>query len=110
MDLPSGVVIAFAGSQDRIPTDWHHCDGTELDAREHTSLFNAIGTMYGGNGNPKFNLPDYQGYFLRAANTSRPDGPDYGRSVGTPPQRRCNSETSAHLRRGPHNGSGRGGL
>lgn len=80
----SGAVIAFAGRQDKIPDGWHECNGASLDRNEYQSLFNAIGTLYGGDGNPKFNLPDYRGYFLRAANANRADAPDCGRGIGTP--------------------------
>ena len=44
-----------------IPQYWHICDGSQLQANQYQALFAVIGTTYGGNGNPYFNLPDLRG-------------------------------------------------
>lgn len=73
--LPLGSIIAFAGKLAHVPdppqheTDveplgWLKCDGRELFVVEYPDLFETIGYLYGGSGD-KFNIPDYQGYFLR---------------------------------------------
>ncbi len=79
--LPSGIVVAFAGDFPKIPQGWHECDGSELDRNSYAQLFDAIGTRYGGDGNPIFRLPDYRGYFLRALTSDDmrdPDAPNRG--------------------------------
>jgi microcystin-dependent protein len=43
------------------PVDWHFCDGTLLAISQNPTLFNLIGTTYGGNGQATFGLPDLRG-------------------------------------------------
>ena len=62
---PIGTIAAFAGQLDRIPRGWMSCDGSPLDKNKEPQLYNAIGTAWGGNGNPMFRLPDLRGRFLR---------------------------------------------
>ena len=40
------------------PTGWLACDGAAVSKVTYPALFAAIGTTFGGNGNPNFNLPD----------------------------------------------------
>ena len=49
------------------PTGWLLCDGSSLYKNDYPDLYTAIGTTYGGNGNPNFNLPDLRGIFPRGA-------------------------------------------
>jgi microcystin-dependent protein len=49
----------FAGSF--APAGWQFCDGRVLPISENETLFNLIGTTYGGNGEETFNLPNLQG-------------------------------------------------
>jgi microcystin-dependent protein len=72
----AGTIIAWAGPMKNIPNGWLLCDGREMSTRENMVLFNAIGTRYGGNGSPKYNLPDFQGYFLRGVDNGRGVDPD----------------------------------
>jgi microcystin-dependent protein len=44
-----------------IPNGWAKCDGQLLTIAEHQTLFNLIGTTYGGNGTTTFALPNLQG-------------------------------------------------
>jgi microcystin-dependent protein len=43
------------------PTGWALCDGQLLPISQNTALFSLLGTMYGGNGQSTFALPDLQG-------------------------------------------------
>ncbi|PTX62354.1 microcystin-dependent protein [Kordia periserrulae] len=44
-----------------VPNGWAKCDGQLLNISEHTTLFNLIGTIYGGDGTTTFALPNLQG-------------------------------------------------
>ncbi len=78
--FPLGVIMAFAGPMTTPfqnnkdvnnsgvwlrPGGWLLCDGTELNIVEYFDLFLVLGTIYGGDGQQTFKLPDYRGYFLR---------------------------------------------
>jgi len=43
------------------PVGWATCNGAVHSIAENSTLFNLIGTTYGGNGQTTFNLPDLQG-------------------------------------------------
>jgi len=68
--VPSSTVLAegpylseiklFAG--DFHPAGWRFCEGQELSISQYPTLFQLLGTTYGGNGVTSFKLPD-----LRAA-------------------------------------------
>ncbi len=54
-----GQIIMFAGNF--APVDWAFCDGTLLPISEYETLYNLIGTTYGGDGVNTFALPDLRG-------------------------------------------------
>jgi microcystin-dependent protein len=54
-----GEIITFGGSF--APAGWQICAGQVLPISENDTLFNLIGTTYGGDGQETFNLPDLQG-------------------------------------------------
>jgi microcystin-dependent protein len=54
-----GEIDMFAGNF--APDGWMFCDGQPLSISQYSTLFNLIGTTYGGNGTTTFNLPDLQG-------------------------------------------------
>ncbi|MEX0781292.1 MAG: tail fiber protein [Dehalococcoidia bacterium] len=54
-----GEIRLFAGNF--APAGWAFCDGTTLPISENETLFNLIGTTYGGDGGTTFNLPDLRG-------------------------------------------------
>jgi microcystin-dependent protein len=54
-----GEIRMFAGNF--APAGWMFCDGTQLPIAEFDTLFNLIGTTYGGDGQETFNLPDLRG-------------------------------------------------
>jgi microcystin-dependent protein len=43
------------------PLDWMLCQGQVLAISEYTTIFQLVGTTYGGNGQTTFNLPDLRG-------------------------------------------------
>lgn len=71
--VPAGTIIAFGGSVSQIPTGYYLCDGSSKDKNAESDLFDAIGTSWGGDANPNFNLPDLRGVFLRGVNLTRMD-------------------------------------
>lgn len=54
-----GEIRMFAGSF--APAGWMFCDGQLLPISENDTLFNLIGTTFGGDGQETFALPDLQG-------------------------------------------------
>ena len=60
MDQPFvGAIFAHAGSF--APYGWRLCQGQTLPIAENDALFSLIGTIYGGDGQTTFNLPDLRG-------------------------------------------------
>jgi microcystin-dependent protein len=43
------------------PAGWMFCEGQQLPISENETLFQLIGTTYGGDGQETFNLPDLRG-------------------------------------------------
>ena len=56
-----GEIRMFGGNF--APAGWMFCSGQTLPISEYDTLFNLIGTTYGGDGQSTFNLPDLQGRF-----------------------------------------------
>ena len=54
-----GELRLFAGNF--APAGWMFCDGQLLPIAENETLFNLIGTTYGGDGQNTFALPDLRG-------------------------------------------------
>ena len=54
-----GEIRMFGGSF--APAGWMFCDGQTIPISENDTLFNLIGTTYGGDGQETFALPDLQG-------------------------------------------------
>jgi len=54
-----GEIIIFGGSF--APAGWMFCEGQLLQIAEYDTLFNLIGTTYGGDGQNTFQLPDLRG-------------------------------------------------
>ncbi len=64
-----GSIVAFAGPVENIPANWLLCDGRFFSKLIFPDLFAAIGTNWGGDGDPFFLLPDLRGQFLRGVDT-----------------------------------------
>jgi microcystin-dependent protein len=54
-----GEIRMFAGNF--APAGWNNCDGQLLAISQYETLFNLIGTTYGGDGQTTFALPDLRG-------------------------------------------------
>ncbi|MFX3634803.1 MAG: phage tail protein [Candidatus Pristimantibacillus sp.] len=54
-----GEIRIFAGNF--APVGWMFCEGQAMPISENSTLFNLIGTTYGGDGQSTFNLPDLRG-------------------------------------------------
>ena len=54
-----GEIRMFGGNF--APAGWAFCDGSILSIAENDTLFNLIGTTYGGDGQNTFALPDLRG-------------------------------------------------
>lgn len=54
-----GEIRLFAGNF--APLGWRFCDGSLIAISENDTLYNLIGTTYGGDGQSTFALPDLRG-------------------------------------------------
>jgi microcystin-dependent protein len=54
-----GEIRIFAGNF--APAGWMFCEGQQLAISENETLFQLVGTTYGGDGQENFNLPDLRG-------------------------------------------------
>ena len=54
-----GEIRMFGGNF--APAGWAFCNGATMPISENDTLFNLIGTTYGGDGQETFNLPDLAG-------------------------------------------------
>src|SRR5207302_10376077 len=54
-----GEIRMFGGNF--APAGWMFCDGSQLPISENETLFQLIGTTYGGDGQSTFALPDLRG-------------------------------------------------
>src|SRR5205814_7969235 len=70
-----GEIRIFAGNF--APAGWMFCEGQLLPISEHETLFQLIGTTYGGDGQPTFNLPDLRGRIPLHQGTSSSSGTTY---------------------------------
>lgn len=59
MNCYVGQIKMFAGNF--APEGWMFCSGQLLSIAEYETLFNLIGTTYGGDGESTFALPDLRG-------------------------------------------------
>jgi microcystin-dependent protein len=69
-----GEIRMFAGNF--APNGWMFCDGQLLPISENETLFQLIGTMYGGDGESTFQLPNLQSRIPLHFGTG-PDGVTY---------------------------------
>lgn len=59
MDAFIGMIMPFAGNF--APRGWALCNGQALSIVQNTALYSIIGTVYGGDGQSTFNLPNLNG-------------------------------------------------
>ena len=60
------------------PVGWKYCDGELLQIRENQALFSLLGTMYGGDGQNNFKLPNLNNKMILGATTS------FGENISIP--------------------------
>lgn len=60
------------------PRGWAFCDGQLMSIAENEALFALIGTIYGGNGQTNFGLPDLRGRVVQHQNQSFQIGESFG--------------------------------
>jgi microcystin-dependent protein len=90
-----GEIRMFAGSF--APANWMLCNGASLSISENETLFQLIGTMYGGDGESNFNLPNMQSRIpIHMGNG--PDGANYpiSQMAGTESETLSTSQIAAH--------------
>jgi microcystin-dependent protein len=54
-----GTIVQFAGNF--APKGWLFCEGQLLSISQNAALFSILGTIYGGDGQTTFALPDLRG-------------------------------------------------
>lgn len=54
-----GQIMMFAGNF--APAGWAQCDGQLLAINQNAAMFSILGTMFGGDGETTFGLPDLRG-------------------------------------------------
>lgn len=90
-----GEIRIFAGNF--APIGWLFCDGSLLPISEYETLFQLIGTTYGGDGQSTFRLPDLRGrvpiHFGQAGGLSNRQ---IGESGGTPEVTLTSAQLPAH--------------
>ncbi|KJH80208.1 MULTISPECIES: phage tail protein [Pseudomonadaceae] len=59
MEVFIGTIQPFAFNF--APRGWALCNGQTMSIAQNTAMFSLLGTIYGGNGQTTFNLPDLQG-------------------------------------------------
>jgi microcystin-dependent protein len=69
MDEFIGIVKLFAGNF--APKGWALCNGQLLSISQNTALFSILGTVYGGDGQTTFALPNLQGTTALGVGTDR---------------------------------------
>ena len=74
------------------PHGWALCDGQTLAINQNQALFSLLGTMYGGNGQTNFQLPNAQGRVLAHPGS----GLIQGQAVGEPTVTLNTSQLPAH--------------
>lgn len=77
-----GEIRMFGGNF--APAGWAFCEGQSMPISENETLFNLIGTTYGGDGQSTFDLPNLASRVPIHAGTG-PDGTTYqlGEAAGT---------------------------
>jgi len=81
-DAP-GTVKMWAGLIAKIPNEYRLCNGDILSKLDYPELFDTIGTVFGGSGNPnEFALPDLRGRFIAGYDNADNDYKSIGNAGG----------------------------
>jgi microcystin-dependent protein len=76
-----GEIRMFAGSF--APAGWEFCSGQPMPISENETLFQLIGTTYGGDGESTFNLPNLQSRVALHMGSGSGSTYQIGESAGT---------------------------
>src|SRR5689334_20804126 len=76
-----GEIRMFAGNFN--PNGWAFCDGQLLPISENQVLFQLLGTLYGGDGESTFALPNLQGRLPLHVGTNAGQSFVQGETAGT---------------------------
>jgi microcystin-dependent protein len=69
--IPAGTIQMSVTNTTNPPSGWLYCRGQEVSRTTYNRLFTAIGTTFGiGDGTTTFNIPNFQGAFLRGLNVT----------------------------------------
>ncbi len=90
--VPPGTVMPYAGGggapdgngRRAAPPGWVWCDGASYNGAEQPTLFAAIGTTWGSDGEGSFKVPDLRGQFLRGADAENALGTAQGWTTAMP--------------------------
>ena len=82
------------------PQGWAQCNGALLPIPQNTALFSLLGTIYGGDGETTFAIPDLRGRAPISAGTGPGLTP---RSLGQRPGSEAESLSEAHIPAHTHN-------
>jgi microcystin-dependent protein len=90
-----GEIRMFAGNY--APNGWMFCEGQQIPITDYETLFNLIGTTYGGDGQSTFALPDLRGRLPLHSGTGS-SGTNYGvgESIGSETVTLTSSQLPAH--------------
>jgi microcystin-dependent protein len=83
MDQPFiGTIWLFAGNF--APSGWAFCNGQTLPIQQYQALYTILGTVYGGDGQTTFGLPDLRGRVPIGAGPLQGNGTNYvqGQKIG----------------------------
>lgn len=90
-----GEIRMFAGNF--APLGWMFCEGQLLPISENDTLFNLIGTTYGGDGQSDFALPDLRGSVpIHVGTGSSGTAYSVGQRVGSEAVTLVNNHIPAH--------------
>lgn len=75
--LPAGIILAFGGDIDSVPSGFLPCTGAIVSKNEYPELYRRIKNYYGHGDDPTtFKLPDLRGMFLRGVSGDSGNDPD----------------------------------
>jgi microcystin-dependent protein len=77
-----GEIRMFGGPF--APVGWAYCDGSLLQVAEYEALFTVLGTVYGGDGQRTFGVPDLRGRLVLHQGTNSKTGSGFvlGKAAG----------------------------
>lgn len=73
--VPTGSIMPWAANSN-LPTGFLLCNGASVSRTTYAALFDVIGTAFGTASGSTFNLPDFQGRFLRGRDNSAGRDPE----------------------------------